>query len=139
LSEISFIDGMINSNNYQDILAENLIPYIRQLNSQNILFQQDNARPHVSSSTKDWLKEREVECMDWPPYSPDLNQIENLWGILVQRVYSNGRQFENKEELIETIKKEWKGIQVDIAQGLVFSMKDRMYDVLTKNGLNTKY
>ena len=29
-----------------------------------------------------------VTVLDWPPYSPDLNPIENLWAYLSHRVSS---------------------------------------------------
>ena len=31
--------------------------------------------------------------------SPDINIMENLWGILVREVYKNGKQFSNVEDL----------------------------------------
>jgi len=33
------------------------------------------------------------------PYSPYLNPIENLWGVLVRKVYEGGKQFQFIEEL----------------------------------------
>lgn len=48
---------------------------------------QDNARPHVSVETKAVLKELEIDLLDhWPPYSPDLNNIEVIWAIMGKRV-----------------------------------------------------
>ncbi|KAI5151319.1 hypothetical protein ENBRE01_2054 [Enteropsectra breve] len=135
LSKIVFVDGTLNSNSYQNILEEYLISFIDELDSQNILFQQDNARPHVSISTKSWLEERGVECMDWPPYSPDLNPIENLWGILAQQVYPKGRQYENEEELKASIKKEWQEFEITIAHTPVYSMRNRFMMSLLKMGL----
>ena len=31
-----------------------------------------------------WLEAERIEVMDWAAYSPDLNPIENLWGIIVR-------------------------------------------------------
>jgi len=33
------------------------------------------------------IKDSKVTLLDWPPYSPDLNLIENFWAILSQEIY----------------------------------------------------
>jgi len=107
-SEIILIEGSIDSGKYQSVLASHLLPFIASRNNPDTVFQQDNARPHVSGSTKGWLAAHQVPTIDWPPYSPDLNPIENLWGDLARRVYAKGRQFENIDQLKETLIYEWK-------------------------------
>ena len=42
--------------------------------------------------------------MIWPPNSPDLNPIENLWSIIKQRVDADGKQYSSKDALWEAIK-----------------------------------
>jgi len=45
--------------------------------------------------------------MDWPACSPDLNSIENVWGILSHAVYRGGRKFESASELRTEILLQW--------------------------------
>jgi hypothetical protein len=68
LSKIAFIDGTINSDTYQSVLSEYLLPFIASQPGRDLVFQQDNARPHVSKTTVGWLRERNIECLTWPPY-----------------------------------------------------------------------
>jgi hypothetical protein len=50
-SKLAFIDKTVDSLKYQDILRDNLLPFIIAQNIPDVLFQQDNAKPHVSIST----------------------------------------------------------------------------------------
>ena len=41
------------------------------------VFQQDNARIHITQVTQDWFEQHGIWVIDWPPHSPDLNPIEH--------------------------------------------------------------
>ncbi len=73
-----------------------------------LLFQQDLAPAHTAKSTKSWLNDHGVGVLDWPANSPDLNPIENLWGI-VKRKKRNKRP-KNANELKATVKETWASI-----------------------------
>ena len=47
----------------------------------------DNALTHTTYVMRDALAEMEIEVMIWPPHSPDLNPIENLWALLKAEIY----------------------------------------------------
>jgi hypothetical protein len=46
-------------------------------------FMQDDSPTHtariVQRWLRNWLQENGLEILNWPPYSPDLDPIENLW------------------------------------------------------------
>ena len=68
----------------------------------DLIFQQDLAPAHTARSTKTWFDAHAITVLDWPANSPDLNPIENLWGILKRKM--RGTRPNNKEELTASIK-----------------------------------
>lgn len=138
-SKLVFLDGILNSQKYTDILKDNLIPDGERIASKSYIFQQDNAPIHVSTFSKQWFKEKNVKLLEWPPCSPDLNPIENLWGIIVRDIYRNGRQFEDINSLRDSIREAWENIDLSVLRKLIDSMKDRIYLLIEKKGSYTGY
>jgi transposase len=61
------------------------------------VFQQENASCHVSKLAKRFFVDQHIQLLDWPANSPDLNPIENIWGILKEGVRKRNPQ--TKDEL----------------------------------------
>lgn len=136
---ISFSDGFqfkvvsekINSSVYQKVLDEKLNPpFFKPFN----IFQQDNARPHVSKSTMDWLISHNHQYLDWPAISPDLNIIENVWGILVRRLFTDQIVYNNIGELKEAVLNEMKNIGQETINNLYKSFTNRCIEVVLAKG-----
>ena len=61
-----------------DVLAVEALPFI-QFQSPNVTFMHDNARPHSAAITRQLLATNNVNFLDWPANSPELNPIEQVW------------------------------------------------------------
>lgn len=133
--DLHIMEGTYDAERYTDMLEERLVPFMQQ----DWIFMQDGASIHRAKHTKQWLKERNIPILEWPANSPDLNPIENLWGILTRAVFANGRQFKTKDELKTEILKQWDLIRAENLDSLVKSMPNRIIDVISRKGSNTEY
>jgi transposase len=59
----------------------------------------DNDPKHTSNKIKTWMHNHGVLLLEFPPYSPDLNPIENLWKNLKDRV---GQRYARNIEDLQT-------------------------------------
>lgn len=136
---ICWVSTKMNSEKYQELLENVLIDYYDQMPMEDWIFQHDNAPIHTSRYVKQWLQETNISVLDWPARSPDLNPIENLWGILARKVYENGAQYSDVNSLKTAIRNAWKEIPETILHNLIFSMKNRIFEIIKNNGGSTKY
>ncbi len=67
----------------------------------DFIFQQDLAPAHTAKGTKSWFNDHGVTVLDWPANSPDLNPIENLWGIVKRKMRDTRPN--NADELKATV------------------------------------
>ena len=97
-----------------------------------LLSLQDNDPKHRSKLVSKWLFDHGIQCMELPPYSPDLNPIENVWHNLKTRVAD--RHARNVDELKDIIVEEWKDTCVVFLSELGQSMPRRCAAVVAANG-----
>lgn len=138
-SELVFPSSNLDSETYQNIIRDGLIPIANDIGGLNYVFVQDNAPAHTASSTRVFLATNDIELSTFPAKSPDLNIIENLWGILSQAVYANGKQYTRIMDLKLAIQIAWANLSVNSIQSLYNSIPNRLKDVISRKGDITKY
>ena len=66
----------------------------------------DNARIHKTDEIIKLIKENELVLFTFPPYSPELNKIEDTFGVLKNKIaFQNLNSKEFKHIIVEEIKK----------------------------------
>jgi hypothetical protein len=97
----------------------------------------DNSPQFTSSAVQTWLHHRAINVLDWPPYSPDLNPIENLWPrvqVLMDRLMPT-----SDEQVADAFVECWPQLSLDIFTDFAQSMPARIRAVIAANGDATKY
>ncbi len=100
---LCFLKSTVNAAIYQEFLEHFMLPSADKLyGDADFIFQQDLAPAHTAKGTKSWFNDHSVTVLDWPANLPDLNPIENLWGIVKRDTRPN-----NADELKATVKETW--------------------------------
>ncbi|GFV66972.1 transposable element Tc1 transposase [Trichonephila clavipes] len=63
------------------------------------IFQQENARPHVAKTVRDFCSTQHMQLLPWPAYSPDMSPIEHVWDLVDRRFARDPRPAASKDEL----------------------------------------
>lgn len=137
--------GGVSSRTIEE-LYRRVLPTLLNSLDQDAIFQQDNAPVHTAYIVRDALNELECEIMKWPPYSPDLNPIENLWALLKAEILKHHPELmhlPNNEPtldlLLETAQEAWDGLDIEIFKHLSDTMPHRVADVIKYEGWHTSY
>ncbi|GFY18106.1 transposable element Tcb1 transposase [Trichonephila clavipes] len=79
------IAGALNSQRYiSEVLEPVVLPYLQCLST--AIFQQNNARLHVTRIVQRFFVNHQIEFLPWPVRSPDLSPLENMWSRVAQRL-----------------------------------------------------
>ncbi len=118
---LCFLKTNVTAPVYQELLEHFMLPSTDQLfKYADLSFQQELAPAHTAKSTKSWLSDHGVGVLDWPANSPDLNPIENLWGIIKRKM--RNKRPKNADELKATVKETWASIPPQQCHKLITAM-----------------
>ena len=137
----------ITSSEYEDVLRGTFLPQGKLLFSRqgiaHWVLQQDNDPTHAVAKgvIKQWNEKNPGHTVtllaNWPPNSPDLNPIENLWGDVQARLDAAG--YQTFKEFKAGVEKELKNVDLEKLKNLVNSMNKRLASCINLQGEKTKY
>jgi DDE superfamily endonuclease len=138
----------ITISEYKEVLGKTLIPEGRRLFSSagisTWILQQDNDPTHKKASQMAvamWNQKNPSAIVqvlpNWPPNSPDLSPIENLWAWAQAKVDAVGCQ--SFKEFKACVLKTLNEVPPSYLNNLFKSMKERVKSCIEANGGKTKY
>ncbi|GFV32576.1 transposable element Tcb1 transposase [Trichonephila clavipes] len=86
------------------------------------LFMDDNAPCHRTVAAEHLLESEDIERMDWPARSPDLNPIEHVWDFLGRRLLARTLPPVTIRELRLAQQDEWAAMPQQLIDTLILSM-----------------
>jgi transposase len=136
-TQLVHIPGNLSAARYRDeVLTPHMLP---AMTLRRKVFQHDNARPHTTRATVDFLANQNVTVLPWPPKSPDVSPIEHLSNDLNRCVRSRQPALQTLQELQQDFEQEWGEIPQDCIRRLIESMPRRVRAVLQANGGYNRY
>ncbi|GFU86807.1 transposable element Tcb2 transposase [Trichonephila clavipes] len=134
-----FDAGSANGTRYCN---EILLPYLRLFRSAmglQFLFMDDNVPCHRTVAAEQLLESEDIERMDWPARSPDLNPIEQVWDFLGRRLIARTLPSVTIRELRMALQNEWAAILQQLIDTLILSMGRRCEIYLAVRGDHIPY
>lgn len=106
--ELIHINARFTAAQYMNIIENHVFPMMDVFDEPHV-YMHDNSPVHTATAVYQLLDTHPVELLPWPPYSPDLNPIENVWSNITR----NWPNFDDRNHnvLQETIQQRWNDLR----------------------------
>ena len=121
-TQLCIIDG--NAQRYVNEIVQPVVVPFLSLMQQGAIFQDDNARPHRGRVFNDFIRQQNIQRLEWPANSPDLNPIEHIWDELGRRFYRLNPP-QTLPQLRQRLVQEWVNTPQRVIRECVQSMRRR--------------
>lgn len=98
----------------------------------NPYFYHDNAPIQTAKIVQEYLDTRDVHLPIVPPYSPELNPIEKIWGIMSSRMSVVRPQ--SRDEMVDQIQQVWESISLQEIRNTIDELSVVKQKIIDANG-----
>lgn len=130
------VEGTQNAKTYLELLKDVVLPELdegRRL-GYDLVYQQDNARCHKAPPVMAFLDLWGYDVLEWPPQSPDLSPIEQIWNVLKMRMKALTPRPRTKATMRDAMLQLWDELEDTLRKELLSSFRRRCEEVLACNG-----
>ena len=121
---------MVNSATYCTMLSRKAV--VKVLKEENLILCHDQAHPHISKMTSEYLANEGINTMTTHGRSPDAMSIENIFVIMKRRL--EGVPTNTIEEVKTEMTKVWRGLPNAYLEELCTSMRRRCSGIIKNIG-----
>lgn len=133
---LTAVEGHIDAPKYLKLLQDIVKPELDASASLNrvLTFQQDNAKPHTRPIIMEYFQSWGYETLDWPPQSPDLSPIENIWNIMKMKMKAMRPRPRSKAAMRNAMLDIWDNLEDKVRQDLILTFRKRCEDCVKNKG-----
>ncbi|MBW0467732.1 hypothetical protein O181_007447 [Austropuccinia psidii MF-1] len=129
----------------ENVYEPGLLPFMDELvevgvaeDREGLTLMEDGAPIHTAMVSQQWRNEHQIHKLNWPPNSPDLNPIENLW-FKMKHIVTHLFNPKTMDELTAAVNAVWEDMPFDHLEALLQSLPRRMQMVVDQNGAPTRW
>ncbi|MBW0547836.1 hypothetical protein O181_087551 [Austropuccinia psidii MF-1] len=129
----------------ENVYEPGLLPLMDELvevgvaeNHEGLTLMEDGAPIHTDMASQQWCDEHQICKLIWPPNSPDLNTIENLW-FKMKYIVTHLFNPKTMDELTAAVNAAWESLPFDHLDSLLLPLPARMQMVVDQNGAPTQW
>jgi hypothetical protein len=134
--------GMMTAACYLEVVKKHFIPFYRRMRrkySPDVIVQEDNASWHKAKLVTNCFGKLKIKRLRWPPQSPDLSPIENLWKQIKIIIGKRRHQIKNIRMMERVLEEIWPTISKESLLKLNASMPKRLNLCIKNKGGSIKY
>ena len=134
--EIFRFEETMKQDKYLNMLKEHLDDAIRPTRrcDPKLIFMQDNASYHKANSVIKWLRENRKNFITWPPQSPDLSPMENIWASLKNELWNQRERITSSNDVWVLSREIVHNFTLVYIHNLYHSMPERNQKVIENQG-----